>query len=182
MRRFRKALLALVIVVVASQIPFAYRRYNLGRLNARIQVVNSSRQPVQNPNYSEYKGVMHVHSFLGGHSRGSFTDIISGARANQLDFVVMTEHTEKDIDTAAMTLKETHGGVLFVNGNEVSTAVGDRLLLVPGDNDARNASKTATADVAAKTKTRGALSFVAYPEEFKSWNGVDFDGVEVFNV
>ncbi|HSE31914.1 MAG TPA: hypothetical protein VLA93_10060 [Pyrinomonadaceae bacterium] len=182
MRRFRKVLLALAILLVLSQLPFVYRRYNLGRLNARIQVVNSNRQPSQNPNYSEYKGVMHVHSFLGGHSRGSFIDIISAARANQLDFVVMTEHAEQDIDTAAMTLKGTHGGVLFINGNEVSTAAGDRLLVVPGDTDLREASKLATAEVAAKARTHGALSFVAYPEEFKSWEMGEFDGVEVFNV
>jgi hypothetical protein len=183
MRRSRKALLAIAIILVLSQLPFAYRRYNLGRLNARIQVVNSSRQTVQaNHNYSEYTGVMHVHSFLGGHSRGGFADIISAAQANKLNFVVMTEHPEQDIDTAAMTLKGMHGGVLFINGNEVSTSAGDRMLIVPGDTGSREADKLATAEVAAKTKARGALSFVAYPEAFKSWETAEFDGVEVFNV
>jgi hypothetical protein len=181
--RSRKVLLALAILFVVSQLPFAYRRYKLGRLNALIHVVNSSRRPTQvNQNYSEYKGVMHVHSFLGGHSRGSFTEIISAARANHLDFVVMTEHPEADVDTAAMTLKGMHGGVLFINGNEVSTSTGDRLLLVPGDSSARDAGKLATAEVATKAKATGALSFVAYPEEFKSWETSEFDGVEVFNV
>ena len=183
MTRFRKVLLAVAILLVVSQLPFAYRRYKLGRLNALIQVVNSSRQPAQvNKNYSEFKGVMHVHSFLGGHSRGSFTEIISAARANQLDFVVMTEHPEADVDTAAMTLKGMHGGVLFINGNEVSTSTGDRLLIVPGDSTARDAGKLVTAEVVTKAKASGALSFVAYPEEFKSWETGEVDGVEVFNV
>ena len=183
MTRFRKVLLALAVVLILSQVPFAYRRYKLGRLNALIQVVNSSRQAAQvNQNYSEYKGVMHVHSFLGGHSRGSFTEIISAARANQLDFVVMTEHPEADVDTAAMTLKGMHGGVLFINGNEVSSSTGDRLLIVPGDSTARDAGKLATAEVSTKARASGALSFIAYPEEFKSWETGEFDGVEVFNV
>jgi hypothetical protein len=183
MTRSRKVFLALAVLIVVSQLPFAYRRYKLGRLNAVIQAVNSSRQPAQvNQNYSEYKGVMHVHSFLGGHSRGSFTEIISAARANQLDFVVMTEHPEADVDTAAMTLKGMHGGVLFINGNEVSTSTGDRLLIVPGDSSARDAGKLATAEVATKAKATGALSVVAYPEEFKSWETGEFDGMEVFNV
>lgn len=183
MRRFRKVLLALAILLLVSQLPFAYRRYRLGRLNALIQVVNSNRQPVlSNHEYSEYKGVMHVHSFLGGHSRGSFADIISAARANDLDFVVMTEHPEKDIDTAAMTLKGTHGGVLFINGNEVSSATGDRLLILPGYEGTHEAGNLATTEVVTKAKGLGALSFVAYPEEFKSWEAGEFDGVEVFNV
>lgn len=183
MRRSRKVLLGFVILLAVSQLPFAYRRYQLGRLNATIQAINSSHHPAHSDqSYSEYKGVMHVHSFLGGHSRGSFTDIISAARANALDFVVMTEHAEQDIDTAALTLKGTYGGVLFVNGNELSTATGDRLLVAPGDVISRDAGKLGTGDVAAKTRARGALSFVAYPEEFKSWETGELDGVEVFNV
>ena len=183
MRRSRKVLLAVLILVAVSQLPFAYRRYQLGKLNAAIQAINSTRHPARiDQSYSEYKGVMHVHSFLGGHSRGNFTDIISAARANMLDFVVMTEHAEQDIDTAAMTLKGTYGGVLFVNGNELSTATADRLLVVPGDSSSRDAGKLGTGEVAAKTRGRGALSFVAYPEEFKGWETADFDGVEVFNV
>ena len=64
--------------------------------------------------------------------RGTFAEIISAAQANQLQFVIMTEHTEKDFDTAAMTLQGMHGGVLFINGNEVSAENGDRLLVLPG--------------------------------------------------
>ena len=70
-----------------------------------------------------------MHSFLGGHSSGTFSEIIAAAKANQLHFVIMTEHTESDFDTAAKTLQRHHGGVLFVNGNEVSADNGDRSLL-----------------------------------------------------
>jgi hypothetical protein len=183
MRRTRKVLLALAILLVVSQLPFAYRRYKLGRLNAQIQVLNSSRKaPELNQKYAEYKGVMHVHSFLGGHSRGSFSGIISAAQANQLDFVVMTEHPARDFDSAEMTLKGSHGGVLFLNGNEVSTASGDRLLMVPGDVSARDADKLPTSEVVTKAKARGTVSLAAYPEESNSWNTAGLNGVEVFNV
>ncbi len=183
MKRLRKVLLVIAILLLVSQVPFIYRRYRLGRLNAQIQVLNSNRQSINsNRNYAEYKGVIHVHSFLGGHSRGSFGEIIAAARTNQLDFVVMTEHPEADIDTAEMTLKGTHSGVLFVNGNEVSTSSGERLLILPGDNRARDADKGTVSEVVNAAKTRGAVSLAAYPEEFKSWDTVGLDGVEVFNV
>src|SRR5688500_1937884 len=134
MKRAKKLLLVLVVLVLISQIPFAYRRYKLGRLNAEIHIVNSSRKPLRSsPTFTEYKGVAHVHSFLGGHSTGTFNEIISAATANQLQFVIMTEHLEQEIDTAEMTLKGEHGGVLFVNGNEIQTASGERLLAVPSD-------------------------------------------------
>src|SRR6185436_2551029 len=100
MKRWKKFLLGLLLVVLLSQLPFAYRRYKLGRLHAAIQQLNSERITQTNESaFAEYKGVTHVHSFLGGHSNGNFEDIIAAAKSNQLDFVVMTEHTSNDFNT-----------------------------------------------------------------------------------
>jgi hypothetical protein len=159
MRSKKFILLVVLFLLLVSQIPFAFRRFKLRRLNNAIQQLNSQRTPAQPNGFKEYKGVIHVHSFLGGHSSGTFAEIISAAQANQLQFVIMTEHTEKEFDTAAMTLKGTHGGVLFINGNETSAENGDRLLVLPGN-----------------------VSIVAYPQEFKNWDGAAFNGVEVYNV
>jgi hypothetical protein len=160
LRSKRFVLLVIFLLLLLSQIPFAYRRFKLRQLNTAIQQLNSQRAPLESQNgFVDYKGVAHVHSFLGGHSTGTFAEIISAAQANQLQFVIMTEHTEKEFDTAVMTLQGMHGGVLFINGNEVSAANGDRTLVLPGD-----------------------VSIVAYPEEFKNWDTAGLDGVEVYNV
>lgn len=160
MRSKKFILLVVILLLLLSQTPFLYRRYKLRRLSAAIQQLNSERHiPEQANGFREYKGVVHVHSFLGGHSTGTFGDIISAAQANQLQFVIMTEHTEKEFDTAAMTLKGVHGGVLFINGNEVSAANGDRVLALPED-----------------------VSIVAYPEQFQNWDTPGLDGVEIYNV
>jgi hypothetical protein len=160
MRSKKFILLIVLFLLLLSQIPFAYRRFKLRRLSSAIQQLNSQRVPAQSNGFKEYKGVMHVHSFLGGHSSGTFAEIISAAQANQLQFVIMTEHTEKEFDTAAMTLKGTHGGVLFINGNEVSGDNGDRLLVLPYN-----------------------VAIVAYPQEFKDWKAAaPVNGVEVYNV
>ena len=75
--RSRKFIILLVfLVLLLSQIPFAYRRYKLHRLNAAIQQTQSQRNPQQTNGFTEYKGVVHVHSFLGGHSSGTFAEII----------------------------------------------------------------------------------------------------------
>jgi hypothetical protein len=152
-------LFVVLLLLLLSQAPFAYRRYKLRRLSAGIQQLNSERRVPEPNGFTDYKGVVHVHSFLGGHSSGGFSEIISAAQANQLQFVIMTEHTEKDFDTAAMTLQGVHGNVLFINGNEVSAPNGDRLLTLPGE-----------------------VSIAAYPEEFKNWETPGLDGVEVYNV
>jgi hypothetical protein len=93
----------------------------------------------------------------------------------------MTEHAESLIDTSAMTLKGTHNGVLFVNGNEVRSANGDRLLVIPGDASLDGSDKLTAEQIAANTRSRGAISVIAYPNEFKS-TGNSYDGIEVYNV
>lgn len=170
--------------VLISQIPFAYRRYRLGRLNAAIQSINSTRVSTENTNASfrEYKGVIHVHSFLGGHSTGTFQEIIAGAKTNQLDFVIMTEHTESGFDTSALTLSGTHEGVLFVNGNEVETASGDRLLSIPGDAFLSGPTKHTTPEILSNIHSRSGLAIIAYPEQVGGSAETAADGIEVYNV
>ena len=181
MKRWKKLLLILLALIVLSQIPFAYRRYRLGRLHSAIQQLNAERVATEDVTGEvEFKGVIHVHSSLGGHSTGNFADIIAAAQSNKLDFVVMTEHPSANFNTAEMTLKGDHGGVLFVNGNEVRTAAGDRLLLIPGGAQAADDSKWSTQEVLSRRAT--GLSLVAYPQEFKSWQATGYNGIEVYNV
>jgi len=179
----RKILIAILGLVILSQIPFAYRRYRLSRLSRTIQQLATQRiPPSTESDYADYKGVIHVHSFLGGHSKGNFAELISGAKTNQLDFVIMTEHPQAEFDTSAMTLNGLHAGILFVNGNEVSTASGDRLLLIPGQPNAASMSAQTTQQVIDQQKSAGGLAFAAYPSESQSWTATSVDGVEVYNL
>lgn len=182
MKRWQKLLLVLLAIFICSQIPFAYRRYRLGRLSVAIQEINSQRQSKPGEKFVEYKGVIHVHSSLGGHSTGTFEAIIAAAKQDQLDFVVMTEHASANFNTAALTLKDVHSGVLFINGSEVAAPSQERLLIFPGDETALMPDGSSVEDLLARTKARSALALVAYPEAFKSWNAPGYDGVEVYNV
>lgn len=179
----RKILIVLLGIIIVSQLPFAYRRYRLSRLQNTIQQLASQRVPPSTESeYVDYTGVIHVHSSLGGHSTGNFAELISAAKANQLDFVIMTEHPQQDFDTSAMTLSGVHAGVLFINGNEVTTSDGDRLLLIPGPADAGSTIKQTTQGVIDKQRADGGLSLAAYPTESQTWQSTSVDGVEVYNL
>ena len=182
MRRRQKILFALIILILLSQLPFAYRRRQLANLHNTIQQLAAQRNSLApDPRFREYKGVFHVHSFLGGHSNGTFAEIVAAAKKNQLDFVVMTEHTERDINTAAMTLQGIHDGVLFLNGNEVSVNNAGRVLLIPGLQSQSDASLDLESLVK-QARAKQGLSIVAYPQEFAGWDSTVFDGVEVYNL
>jgi len=181
MTRRKKLLLGLLIIIVCSQAPFAYRRYRLKRLQTAIQQLASQR--VTNDlvsEYVDYAGVIHVHSALGGHSTGTFSELIGAARANKLDFVIMTEHPQAEFDTSEMTLNGTHEGVLFVNGNEVATTDSDRLLLVPGPANA-NENHT-TKEFVEQEHAHHGLAFAAYPTDSEAWKASSVDGIEIYNL
>ena len=181
MTRRRKLLLILLVLILLSQAPFAYRRFRLKHLRNTIQQLSSQRLAPDTANgYTDYKGVIHVHTSLGGHSTGTFAELIAGAKANGLDFVIMTEHPQAEFDTAAMTLNGVHAGVLFVNGSEVSTTDGDRLLLIPGP--ANLDERRATKEFIDQQHASHGLAFAAYPTDSQTWRANAVDGVEVYNL
>jgi hypothetical protein len=193
MRRFLKILLALVALFAISQTPFIYRRQQLARLDAAIRKVNAERAATDAAGLADYKGALHVHSSLGGHSTGTLADIVEGARGGGLAFVVMTEHPSSLTDTRAATLSGIHDGVLFIPGNETSEQERDRLLTfggTPAPHDASASPTPAANPVAASTqslidraKASGDLVFVAHPETFESWQTArGFDGMEIYNL
>ncbi|MCA1594562.1 MAG: hypothetical protein LC754_18435 [Acidobacteria bacterium] len=183
MKRWKKVSLALLAVLILSQTPFIYRRYRLGRLHAAIESLNAQRAAAHDDAYTDYKGVLHVHSMLGGHSNGRFEDIVQAAHANNLAFVVMTEHPSAYVNTAEATLKGSHDGVLFLNGSEISAPGEVRLLVVPGIEPPGPDSNSFTAqDIITQATREGRLVFVAYPEQVRDWQLSGFDGMEVYNL
>ncbi len=180
-RILKKILIAILVLFVLVQIPFIYRRFETGQLSGRIAEVNANRVERVRDGYREYKGIIHVHTSLGGHSTGHFDELIDAASANELDFVLMTEHYSDKFDTSALTLNGMYGGTLFVGGHEVDTADGDRFLLIPGSPDAASFRQTPTVEFLERVHSEGKVALITYPHRFKSWES-EFDGIEVFSL
>lgn len=124
---------------------------------------------------------MHVHTFLGGHSTGAFEELIGAANANDLDFVLMTEHYENAYDTSALTLNGTYGKTLFVNGQEVDTNDGGRFLLLPGSPESPSFAKLDSKAFLDKIHSEGRIAVNNYPDRNRS--GVTgFDGIEAYSL
>jgi hypothetical protein len=181
MKLWKKILLVLLAVILLAQIPFCYRRYQLGQLAGRVAELQQQRISIENEQYNDYKGIIHAHTSLGGHSTGSFDELIKAAQTNKLDFVVMTEHTAELFDTSALTLNGNYQGTLFVGGQEADTASGDRFFLITGHAETYQDSRLQTPQFIEKYKAQNKLVFVTYPEKLKSWDAA-FDGIEVFSL
>lgn len=182
MKLWKKIILIFFAAVILAQIPLVCRRIQTGNLHEKISNLGGQKQPIaENKKFNEYKGVVHVHSSLGGHSTGDFDEIIDGARANALDFVVMTEHTSAAYDTSSMTLRGASQGVLFVGGNEANTKSDERFLVLDGFAGANASREKDTKEFIDAAHAENKLAFITYPEKFDSWDA-DFDGIEVFSL
>lgn len=177
----KRIVLILLAVLIAVQAPFIYRRYKIGQLAAKIATLNGERTTRTDDRFKEYKGIIHAHTNLGGHSTGSFDELIAAANANDLDFVIMTEHWSDTVDTAALTLNGVYGKTLFIGGNEIDTVDSDRFLMVPGSAEAASLRKLPTIAVIDKLHAENRLALVTYPEKFNTWDS-NFDGIEVFSL
>ncbi|MGB7207843.1 MAG: hypothetical protein WBD27_04215 [Pyrinomonadaceae bacterium] len=180
-KKLKRFLIILLAILVAIQAPFIYRRYKVGKLAEKIATLNAERTRRTNDRFTEYKGIIHVHTSLGGHSTGGFEELIAAANANDLDFVLMTEHYSDTLDTAALTLNGVYGKTLFVGGNEIDTADSDRFLMIPGSGAAAGLRRVLTAAVIEKLHAENRLALVTYPEKLNSWDAA-FDGIEVFSL
>jgi hypothetical protein len=183
MKRWKKVTLVVLFVLLLSQTPFIYRRYRLGRLHATIAALNAERAaPAHDEAYADYRGVFHVHSLLGGHSTGTFDEIVRAAKSNDLSFVVMTEHPSRYVDTAESTLKGLRDGVLFVNGSEINAAGDQRLFVLPGLPAPDPSAPPPLQTLVAQSRQQGRLTFIAYPEQIRDWNLGGYDGIEIYNL
>lgn len=184
MKLLKKILIFLFIVLIAIQAAFVYRRYKFGQLRAKIDEIAKTSQALPKPtntNFNEFKGIIHAHTGLGGHSTGRFEELIDASNSNDLDFVVMTEHFSPQFDTSALTLNGVYGKTLFIGGNEIDTSDADRFLMIPGSAEAPGLAKMPTKLVMEKLHAENRLALVTYPERLNSWDA-NYDGVEVFNL
>jgi len=181
MKIVKRIFIVLLVLLVLAQIPFIYRRYQTSKLAEKIAQLDAQRTTYQDPNFKEYKGIIHAHTNLGGHSTGSFEELIAAANANDLDFVLMTEHYSDTFDTAEKTLNGVYGKTLFVGGNEIDTSDGDRFLLIPGGGEAARVRMSGTSAFLDAAHRENKLALITYPEKFKTWDS-QFDGIEVFSL
>jgi cell division protein FtsL len=77
MKWWKKILLVLFVVIILAQIPFIYRRFQTGKLADNIANLQTQRINLSNPNFNEYKGIIHAHTNLGGHSTIQMNSILS---------------------------------------------------------------------------------------------------------
>ncbi len=137
------------------------------------------------PGYLDLRGAIHVHSHVSADSEGSHAELLAGARAAELDFVVMTEHATPTIFTEGLSGR--HEDVLVIPGMEIikgCRGLADRCatLLAIGFDGWFDPRPLDFQEVVDEVNRRGGLAFVAHPRGWRDWSVEGVTGLEIYDV
>src|SRR3990167_5321186 len=120
----------------------------------------SSRQlPVLDDGYTDYAGVIHIHTTYSHDAHGTFADVIRVANAQRLDYVVITEHN--NLRALHDGKQGWYGGTLALIGMEISTHDGHYLALNVTQEIDRDT--LTTQQVIDEVNRQGGFGFIAHP-------------------
>jgi hypothetical protein len=132
--------------------------------------------------YTDYVGVIHIHTTYSHDAHGRFEDAIRVANAQQLDYLVFTEHNT--LQPLREGKQGWHGMTYALIGMEISTRGGHYLALNVTEEIDRH--KLTTQQVIDEVNRQGGLGFIAHPYfqkcRWKDWNVSGFTGIEAYNV
>lgn len=121
----------------------------------------------ENNQYQDFRGVVHVHTFLSHDSRGTLEQIVDAANYNGIDFVALTDHYQPGYLQKAKDagFYGFHNGVLLIPGVELEKDDVDLLYL------------------GLRAELEADVMLIAHPEELDQLPELSFiDGIEIYNL
>lgn len=190
LRRFlRRLVIALAVIAAASiaaQAPFIYRRfYVYPRMQAALDAIERSRAPSvsREDGLTDFRGVLHVHSYLSHDSMGTPAEMIAAARSAGIDFIFTTDHYgwATDAHVISQALRGEHGGIFFVAGAEMRDGVMPFFLdRPPASYDPHQPLQGFVDDLREKL---GAVVFFTHPDDpRRRWDVKGWTGMEIYNL
>ena len=168
--------------VVVFQWRFLVRRFWVYPQTGRaLAALESQRLPrPREDGLTDFRGVLHAHSYLSHDSMGTPEEMIRGARNAAIDFVFLTDHHSNPQDRKAIEqgLRGGHSGVVFFPGVETSPGLIAWFL-----DRAQLDGRLPLAGQIAQVQAGGGVAFVCQPDEPRPWEKLSgFAGMEIYNL
>jgi len=130
------------------------------------------------PGYRDFRGAIHVHSYLSHDSKGTPDEVLQAAKTARLNFLIMTDHNNPRIYQEGMNGR--YGDLLVIRGAEIGLN-GSYILAIGLPRDLDPAPHTME-EVLRQVKALGGMAIVAHPKRFRSWDSHDYEAMEVYDL
>lgn len=134
----------------------------------------------------DFRGAIHVHSFLSHDSKGTPSEIIQAAREARLSFLAMTDHNNPRIFSEG--IEGWVEGVLVIRGMEMikgcsgGSGAGCASLLGIGMREYIDPHLLTFQEIINTVKDQGGLTFVAHSQAFRDWDLEGYNGMEIYDI
>ena len=144
----------------------------------RSEIWAKYKKPEKIIQHSDYKGVLHSHTYRSHDSRGILEEIIPAAKQAKLNFIFLADHRIADQDTFPRGIQGVFDGVVIESGTES-----------PGASMMVNPLKASIVDwtkdrnqLIKKVVNEGGMVFYLHSEEEHDWGNPDYQGMEIYNI
>jgi len=173
------AVLFALIVLFWLRGALYHRLVRFPREQAAWSALRAQREPVPaDPEWKEYRGILHTHSELSHDCEVPFEQILRVLQTNRLDFICLSDHCTDGRADFSLQWRGIHEGKLFVPGFEMRSGLMP-FGVAPG---IVLSNQTEPAVLAKQVIEHGGVLFYAHPEEPRDWNCPELTGMEIYNV
>lgn len=177
-----KIILSLLIIMVVSALIYAspwlwrkfwvYPKLEKERSELRLKYI----EPTQYIKQTDYKGVLHAHSYWSHDSRGVIEEILPAAKKAELDFLFLSDHTRSKMDSFPRGYAGVYDGIIIEPGTE-----NQGLMVTPLKKDIIDWSQPKS-HIIRNVVDAGGLVLYVHTEEKHQWNNPDYQAMEIYNI
>lgn len=153
------------------------RLYTYPKLDkARSELNSKYKKPLQYIQQTDYKGVLHAHSFRSHDSRGVIEEILPAAKKAKLDFIFLSDHARSQLDSFPRGYHGVYDKVIIESGTEKSG-----LMVNPMKSGILDWNQPKDSLIKQVTQSGGLVLYV-HTEEKHAWANPDYQAMEIYNI
>ena len=135
-------------------------------------------EPVPLSGFRDFRGAIHVHSYLSHDSQGTPDEILQAAKIARLNFLIMTDHNTPRIYQEGMN--GWYGKLLVIRGAEIG--MNGSYILAIGLSKDLDPTPHSMSETLRQVKALGGMAIVAHPKRFRSWDSHDYEAMEAYDL
>lgn len=168
----------LIVALLVYAAPWLWRNmYVYPKLEkTRSELYTQYKKPVDYIKQTDYKGVLHAHSYWSHDSRGVLEEILPAAKKAELDFIFLSDHAHAQLDTFPRGYQGTYNNVLIEPGTERSG-----LMVSPLKGGILDWDQPKDSLIKGVVESGGLVLYV-HTEEKHPWDNPDYQAMEIYNI
>lgn len=168
----------LVLLYLILTTPFWWRHWvTYPKLEkARAEIWTKYQPTLYLSGKTDYKGVLHTHSYWSHDSRGVLSEILPAAKKAKLDFIYFSDHIRNDLDSFPRSYQGIYDGIIMESGTETR-----QLMVNPMQDTVLNWKEPTGQVIKAVVQSGGFVGYV-HSEEEHDWDNPDYQAMEIYNI